>query len=172
MHIYLFLGFKPLALFLSVFSSLSFPLCLPYVFIWLGLPLKTHLVSLLIQRKTHQSNPSLSLSPPLCLLNSVCLSVCLSISVVYFDQLTGNVHTQKLVKTLFWAVFNFFGSFKTIFSDFTFKKKKIFWKWLKKRVLTSFRVHAAPESYLKYTTYASLTMSVHHNPLSLYLSTI
>ena len=46
--------------------------------------------------------------------------------VVYFDQLWGAVHTQQLVETLFWAVFNLFCSFQTVFSDF-WKCLTTFW---------------------------------------------
>ena len=38
--------------------------------------------------------------------------------VLYFDLLLGAVHTQKLVETLFSAVFNLFCSFQTFFGDF------------------------------------------------------
>ena len=44
---------------------------------------------------------------------------CSTIGVVYFDQLSGAGHTQKVVKQLFPAVFNLFCSFQTFFSDFT-----------------------------------------------------
>ena len=37
---------------------------------------------------------------------------------MYFDQLLGAAHTQKLVELLFSAVFNLFCSFQTFFSDF------------------------------------------------------
>ena len=40
-------------------------------------------------------------------------------SVVYFDQLSGAVLTQKLVKTLFGGCFQTFSFNSNIFSDFT-----------------------------------------------------
>ena len=46
------------------------------------------------------------------------------LGVVYFDQLLGAARTRKLVKILFWAVFNLFCSFQTFFSDFSSEIKK------------------------------------------------
>ena len=43
---------------------------------------------------------------------------------VYFDQLLGTVCTRKLVKPIFWDVFNLFCSFQTVFSDFSAEIKK------------------------------------------------
>ena len=41
------------------------------------------------------------------------------LDVVYFNQLSGAAHTQKLAELLFSAILNLFCYFKTFFSDFT-----------------------------------------------------
>ena len=44
--------------------------------------------------------------------------------VLYFDQLSGAVGTQKLVKNLFLAVFKLFWSSQTFLGDFSAEIKK------------------------------------------------
>ena len=44
--------------------------------------------------------------------------------IMYVDQLSGAACTRKLVKTLFWAVFDIFCSFQMFFRYFSSKIKK------------------------------------------------
>ena len=57
--------------------------------------------------------------------------------VVYFDQLLGAAHIQKLVELLFSAVFNLFYSFKTFLSDFSSEINKKHLKINKKNLYLS-----------------------------------